>query len=69
MELKSEKLELKSEKHLYKNRNGFGTDSRTFFFRSWVDFGTKNRSKMKGLGITFSTLLRIGEKCDFEQHS
>ena len=39
------------------------------FFRSWVDFGSKNLSKMKGLGVTFSTSLRVCEKCDFEQPS
>ena len=63
------KMEQKSKKHLYKNRYDFRTDIRTTFSHSWVDFGTKKLSKMRGLGITFSTLLRIGEKCDFEQHS
>ena len=43
--------------------------TRITFSRSWVDFGSKNLTKMKGLGITFSTLLRIGEKCNFKQHS
>ena len=59
------KMEQKSKKKLYKNRYDFRTDIRTTFSHAWVDFGTKKLSKMRGLGITFSTFLLIGEKCDF----
>ena len=62
-------MEEKSNKQLYKNRYDFRTDIRISFSHSWVDFGSKKLSKMRGLGITFSTLLRIGEKCDFKQRS
>ena len=57
------------EKTIYKNRYDFRTDIRTTFFSFLGRFWYQKLSKMRGLGITFSTLLRIGEKCDFEQHS
>ena len=63
------KMEPKSIKNLIKNRLDFRNDFETTFLRSWVDFGSKNLSKMRGLRVTFSTLLRICEKCDFEQPS
>ena len=61
------KMEPKSIKNLIKNRLDFCKDFGTTFSRSWVDFGSKNLSKMRGLRVTFSSLLRICEKCDFEQ--
>ena len=63
------KMEPKSIKNLIKNRVDFCNDFEFLFFRSWVDFGSKNLSKMNGLGVTFSTSLRVCEKCDFEQPS
>ena len=63
------KMEPKSIKNLIKNRLDFCNDFESTFSRSWVDFGSKNLSKMRGLRVTFSTLLRICEKCDFEQPS
>ena len=63
------KMEPKSHKNLIKIRLDFCNDFECPFFRSWVDFGSKNLSKMKGLGVTFSTSLRVCEKCDFEQPS
>ena len=63
------KMHSKSIKTLIKNRHDFCHDFGTTFSRSWSDFGSKKLSKMRGLGITFSTLLRIHAKCDFEQHS
>ena len=63
------KMEPKSIKNLMKNRLDFCNDFESTFSRSWVDFGAKNLSKMRGLRVTFSTLLRICEKCDFEQPS
>ena len=51
------------------NQVDFRSDLETTFSRSWVDFGCKNRSKMRGLGIIFLTLLRTCEKYDFEQPS
>ena len=63
------KMEPKSIKNLMKNQPEFCNDFEGTFFRSWVDFGSKNLSKMEGLRVTFSTLLRICEKCDFEQPS
>ena len=63
------KMEEKSKTNLCKNRYDFRTNIRTTFSQSWVDFGTNKLSKMRVLGSLFSTLLRIGEKCDFEQHS
>ena len=62
-------MEPKSIKNLIKNRVDFCNDFEFLFFRSWVDFGSKNLSKMRGLGVTFSTSLRVCEKCDFEQPS
>ena len=56
-------------KNLIKNRFDFCNDFETTFSRSWVDFGFKNLSKMRGLRLTFSTLLRICEKCDLKQPS
>ena len=67
--LGSPELEPKSIKNLIKNRLDFCYDFESTFFRSWVDFGSKNLSKMRGLRVTFSTLLRICEKCDLEQPS
>ena len=63
------KMEPKSIKNLIKNRVDFCNDFEFLFFRSWVDLGSKNLSKMRGLGVTFSTSLRVCEKCDFEQPS
>ena len=63
------KIEQKIIKNLMTNRVNFCNDFETTFSRSWVDFGSKNLSKMRGLRVTFSTLLRICEKCDFEQPS
>ena len=63
------KMEPKSIKNLMKNRLDFCNDFESTFSRSWVDFGSKNLSKMRGLRVTFSTLLRICEKCDLEQPS
>ena len=63
------KMEPKSIKNLMKNRLDFCNDFESTFSRSWVDFGAKNLSKMRGLRVTFSTLSRICEKCDFEQPS
>ena len=63
------KMEPKSIKDLINNRVVFCNDFEFLFFRSWVDFGSKNLSKMRGLGVTFSTSLRVCEKCDFEQPS
>ena len=63
------KMEPKSIKKLMKNQHDFCSDFESTFFRSWVDFGSKNLSKMRGLRVTFSTLLRICEKCDLEQPS
>ena len=62
-------MEPKSTKKLMKNQPDFCNDFERTFFRSWVDFGSKNVSKMRGLRVTFSTLLRICEKCDLEQPS
>ena len=58
-----------SDLNLMKNQPDFCNDFESTFSRSWVDFGSKNLSKMRGLRATFSTLLRICEKCDFEQPS
>ena len=63
------KMEPKLVKNLIKFRVDFCNVFKYLFFRSWVDFGSKNLSKMRGLGVTFSTSLRICEKCDFEQPS
>ena len=59
----------KSIKNLMKNRVDFCNDFECFICRSWIDLGSKNFSKMDGLGVTFSTSLRVCEKCDFEQPS
>ena len=61
------KMEPKSVKNLIKIRLDFCNDFESTFSRSWVGFGSKNLSKMRGLRVTFSSLLRICEKCDFEQ--
>ena len=63
------KIEPKVMKNLIENRLDFCNDFETTFSRSWVDFGSKNLSKMRGLRVTFSTSLRICEMCDFEQPS
>ena len=63
------KMEPKSIKNLMKNRLDFCNDFESTFSRSWVDFGSKNLSKIRCLGVTFSTSLRVYEKCDFEQPS
>ena len=55
--------------NLIKNRLDFCNGFESTFSRSWVDFDSKNLSKMRGLRVTFSTLLRICEKFDFEQPS
>ena len=62
-------MDAKSLKNLLKNRLDFCNDFESTFSGSWIDFESKNLSKMRGLRVTFSTLLRIGEKCDFEQPS
>ena len=36
-------------------------------YRFWVDFGSKNLSKIGGLRVVISTSLRICEKYDFVQ--
>ena len=63
------KMEPKSMKNLFKNRLDFCNDFKTTCSRSWVDFGSKNLSKMRGLRVTCSTLLRICKKCDVKQPS
>ena len=63
------KMEPKSIKNLIKNRLDFYNDFETTFSRSRVDFGSKHLSQMRGLRVSFSTSLRICEKCDFEQPS
>ena len=63
------KMEPKSIKNLMKNHIDFYYDFETTFSRFWNDFGSKNLSKMRGRRVTFSTSLRICEKCDFEQPS
>ena len=63
------KMEPKWIKNLVKNRIDFCNDFEFLFFRSWVDFGSKKLSKMRGLGVIFSSSLRVCEKCDFEQPS
>ena len=63
------KMEPKLVKNLIKFRVDFCNVFKYLFFRSWIDFGSKNLSKMRGLGVTFSTSLRICEKCDFERPS
>ena len=62
-------MEPKSKKNLLKNRLDFCNNFETTFSRSWIDFWSKNLSKMRGLRLTFSTLLGICEKCDLEQPS
>ena len=59
----------KSIKNLIEIRLDFCNDLECPFFRSGIDFGSRNLSKMRDLRVTFSTSLRICEKCDFEQHS
>ena len=54
---------------IVKNRIDFCNDFEFFLFRSWVDFGSKKLSKMRGFGVIFSSSLRVCEKCDFEQPS
>ena len=66
---KGSKMKPKSVKNLIEIRLDFCNDFECLFFRSWLDFGSKNLSNMRGLGVTFSTSLRICEKCDFEQPS
>ena len=61
-------MEPKAIKNLIENRFDFCNDFETTFSRYWVDVGSKNLSKMRGLNVSFSTLLRICEKCDFKQH-
>ena len=63
------KMEPKSMKNLIKNLLDLCNDFEITFSRSWVGFGSENISKMRGLRVTFSTLLRICEKCDLEQPS
>ena len=63
------KMEPKSINNMIENRLDFCNDFESTFSRSWVDFASKNLSKMRGLRVTFSTSLRICEKCDFEQPS
>ena len=63
------KMEPKSTKNLMKIRFDVCCNFETVFSRSWVDFGSKILSKIDGLRVIFSTSLRIGGKCDFEQPS
>ena len=63
------KMEPKSIKNLMKNRLDFCNDFESTFSGSWVDFCSKNLSKMRGFRVTFLTLLRICEKHDFKQPS
>ena len=63
------KMEPKSIKNLMKIGFDFYNDFQIVFSRSWIDFGSKNLSKMRGRRGTFSTKLRIYKKCDFEQPS
>ena len=63
------KMESKSIKNLIKNLPDLCNDFESIFSRSWVDFGSNNLSKMRGLRVTFSSLLRTCEKGDFEQPS
>ena len=60
---------LKLVQQVVKNRNDFRSDLETTFSGYRVDFGSKNRSKLRGLKIICSTSLQICEKCDFEQPS
>ena len=62
------KMEPKSVKNLMKNHIDFYNDFDTTFF-DLDDLGSKNLSQMRGRRVTFSTSLRIYEKCDFEQPS
>ena len=62
-------MDQKSVQNRIKNYIIFHIEFITTFSRYFVDFGSKNLSKMEGLRVTFSTLLRICEKCDFEQPS
>ena len=62
-------MEPKSTKNLMKNQLDFYNEFESTFSRSWADSGSKNLSKMRVLRVTFSTLLRICEKCDLEQPS
>ena len=63
------KMEPKSIKNQMKIFFDFWCDLEFVFPRSRIDFGSKNLSKRKGRRVTFSTKLRIYEKCDFEQPS
>ena len=63
------KMKLKAIKNLMKICFVFWCDSKVVFSRSWMDFGVKNLSKMRGRRVTLSTRLRIYEKCDFEPPS
>ena len=63
------KMEPKSIRNQMKNWLDFWNDFESTFSRYWVDFGSKNLSKMRGLRSTSSTLLRICEKCDLERPS
>ena len=63
------KMEPKLIKNLIGNRLDFRNDFETTFSRYCVDFGCKNLSKMRGVRVVFSILLRICEKCDLERPS
>ena len=47
----------------------FDHDFEMVVYRFWVDFGSKNLSKIGGLRVVISTSLRICEKYDFERPS
>ena len=61
-------MEPKSNKNLIKFRVDFYNDFEYLFFDLDSILAPKTY-KMRGLGVTFSTSLRICEKCDFEQPS
>ena len=63
------KMGPKSVQNLMKNHIDFYNDFETTFSGFLDDVGSKNLSKMRGRRVTFSTSLRICEKCDFEQPS
>jgi hypothetical protein len=62
------RMDQKSIQNVTKNCMFFNSDFETCFSRSWVDFVSKKLFKMRGIGVVFSTSLRICEECDFEQH-
>ena len=63
------KMDPKSIKKMIKNQVDFINDFEPIFFRSWVDLGTQNRSKMTSLRPVSSSSFQICKKYDFEQPS